>query len=157
MEELAEMNPSQNLNTQIKNIKAKLNALRTEEEAANHYHFNSTKRNNYDKKRGNLGQKLDQLQKNKTVKNRKNLKNTNTLDYIIVSNAAYNSELRSDVEPEIRSSNFESKVMKKISEGYVLQGGISTANGNFYQAMIKPKNNANNLLTGNANLLKFTN
>jgi len=153
MEELAEMNPSQNLNTQIKNIKAKLNALRTEEEAANHYHFNSTKRNNYDKKRGNLGQKLDQLQKNKTVKNRKNLKNTNTLDYIIVSNDAY----KSDVKPEILLSNFEYKVMKKISEGYVLQGGISTANGNFYQAMIKPKNNANNLLTGNANLLKFTN
>jgi len=153
MEELAEMNPSQNLNTQIKNIKAKLNALRTEGEAANYYLFNRTKRNSYAAKTRNLERKLDQLQKNKTVKNRKNLKNTNTLDYIIVSNDAY----KSDVKPEILLSNFEYKVMKKISEGYVLQGGISTANGNFYQAMIKPKNNANNLLTGNANLLKFTN
>ncbi len=78
---------------------------------------------------------LNNLEKNKT---RKNLRNSGTLDYIVISGNIVNV--------------FESEVMKKMAEGYILQGGVSKNGSEYTQALVKHKE-SRNLLANNANLL----
>jgi hypothetical protein len=83
----------------------------------------------------NLRVRLSNLEKNKT---RKNLRNSSGLHYIVISGVIL------DV--------FESKVMEKIGEGYILQGGVSKTGSEYNQALVKHKE-SRNLLANNANLL----
>ncbi len=91
--------------------------------------------NNLERVRLNNLERVNNLEKNKT---RKNLRNSTALDYIVISGNIVNV--------------FESEVMKKMAEGYILQGGVSKNGSEYNQALVKHKE-SRNLLANNANLL----
>ena len=160
MEELAEFAPSGNLRTPIQKAKNEVNALRAEEqemykELAKGHRRGSVRvtsdgrnntRENIRKRLGNARKKLKNLERNKT---HKNLRNSGVSDYIVVEG----TELES----------FRDDVMKKMAEGYILQGGLSYYEGTqsrfpsraYRQALVKSNKPLRNLLANNANLLNM--
>ena len=146
MEGLANFALSGNLRTPIQKAKNEVNALVAEEKEIR---VTSNGRNNTSRKIAKkfatklieARKKLKNLERNKT---RKNLRNSGALDYIVVEG----TELES----------FEDDVMKKMAEGYILQGGLSYYEGTkraYRQVLVKSNKPPRNLLANNANLLNM--
>jgi len=132
-----EGNKYENLTTQIKSKKNKINALNAQskelrssiseglagksgrERIANQEkRMEMIRETSWELKK--TRNNLRMLQKNKT---RKNLLNSGVLDYTIVE--------------ETDKRTFTTEVMEKIAEGYVLQGGVSFNKGFACQALVK--------------------
>lgn len=148
MEELAGIAPSANLRTPVQKAKNELNAARAEYEKASKdpvLSHNGRKMGNMQRRTMKAFQNLQIAEKAKT---RKNLHNSGVLDYIIIE--------RDDLE------TFTEDVMKKMAEGYILQGGVSymalsppSHKKTYCQALVKSKKPSKNLLENNANLLNM--
>ena len=136
MEELAEFTPSGNLRTPIQKAKNELNAAKSGYDQAT----KSSVRGALISAQVKLRQARNKLQKAESNKTRKNLHNSGVLDYIVVEGIELNS--------------FTENVMKKMAEGYILQGGVSY-NAKYYQALVKSNNPPRNLLSNNTNLLSM--
>ena len=138
MEELAEFAPSGNLRTPIQKARNEINAiLAQKKEKGTEQKMNT--RDPLNKKLITARKNLQKLERNKT---RKNMHNRGVLDYIVVegNNLEY----------------FTNDVMKKMAEGYILQGGVSIGSNNSYrQALVKSNKLSRNLLANNANLLNM--
>jgi hypothetical protein len=136
MEELAEFTPSGNLRTPIQKAKNELNAAKAQYDQASKSPVKGAMMGAQVK----LRQARNRLQKLESNKTRKNLHNSGVLDYIVVEGTELNS--------------FTENVMKKIAEGYILQGGVSY-NTKYYQALVKSNTPPRNLLSNNTNLLSM--
>ena len=136
MEELAEFTPSGNLRTPIQKVKNEINAMLQEKKAKGTEHrFNM--RNSLNQKLGKARQILQKLERNNT---RKKMHNSGVLDYIIVQGTDLDS--------------FTENVMKKMADGYILQGGVSYSQPSQYrQALVKSSKPPRNFLANNTNLL----
>ena len=143
MEAFAEFAPSGNLRTPIQKAKNEINAILAEKkEKGTEGKLN--KRNPLNQKLMKARNNLQRLERNKT---RKNMHNRGVLDYIVVEGTQLDS--------------FIDDVMKKMAEGYILQGGISYYEGtkiplrSYRQALVKSNKPPRNLLANNANLLNM--
>jgi hypothetical protein len=148
MEELAGIAPSGNLRTPVQKAKNELNAARAEEQEARKDPLLSRNSHKINRMQRRTMKAFQNLQIAEKAKARKNLHNSGVLDYIIVE--------RNNLE------SFTEDVMKKMAEGYILQGGVSymqrspPANDKSYcQALVKSKKPSKNLLENNANLLNI--
>lgn len=144
MEELANVAPPQNLRTPVQKAQNKVNALKAQLNGLNKgtNRVTSMKRHGLQRSLQNARRELEIAKKNKT---RKNLHNSGVSDYIVIEGND--------------SETFKTDIMKKMSEGYVLQGGVSyvpkPGKINYIQAMVKQKEPLRNLLANNTNLLNF--
>jgi hypothetical protein len=142
MEELAEFAPSGNLRTPIKKARNEVNAILAEKkEKGTEHKYNS--RDPLNQKLSKARKNLQKLERNKT---RKNMHNSGVLDYIVVEGD--------------NLEDFTDDVMKKMAEGYILQGGVSYNEESkrspvikYRQALVKSNKLPRNLLANNANLL----
>ena len=142
MEELAEFTPSGNLRTPIQKAKNELNAAQGEYDQASKSPVKGAMMGAQMK----LRQARNRLQKLQMNKTRKNLHNSGVLDYIVVGGTELNS--------------FTENVMKKMAEGYILQGGVSYnaidySKKTYHQALVKSNSPPRNLLSNNTNLLSM--
>ena len=120
MEEFAHL---KNLNNTFSKKKNELNAIFAEERE------DARRRHGSLRPRGlRARNNLKQLIRNKT---RKNLYNSGVLDYIIVEG--------------IELEKFTDDVMKKMAEGYILQGGISSTGASYHQALVKSNSHYKNI------------
>jgi hypothetical protein len=138
MEELAEFTPSGNLRTPIQKAKNELNAAQAQYDQV--IASKPPVRGAMITAQVKLRHARNRLQKLESNKTRKNLHNSGVLDYIVVEGTELNS--------------FTENVMKKMAEGYILQGGVSY-NTKYYQALVKSNSPPRNLLSNNTNLLSM--
>lgn len=147
--ELADFAPSGNLTKSIQNKKNEINAMRAEYEkiriAEQENHMKGKMQVGRPGRMSNshilqtkLGEARRNLQNLERKKTRKNIHDTGILDYIVVKGRD--------------SENFTVEVMKKMAEGYTLQGGVAHAVSSlgparghdewYTQALVKPLNDS---------------